>query len=524
MRAVAIGVAALGLVACAERTEVEASVVRQITARLRWLVSHELSEQIISEAPKVEANLARVCRHGNGAACHAVTEMKWWIPRELFELCIESCEYERLACERNHYESCEDYLRSLRRGECGGSKARWPALAGPVFERLFDGCRAGRWRACYEQTRMDWDAARRNPDHLPIGDEARFESLAERACERGESVACERLGDSFDRKWIGDSPYRAAALRIREAGCEDDSIEDCQWLADVWVDDSNKRRNGEESDPYKAAAYAFRVCELGDIAGCRSAGTLWSMEVDIPVINGVAQPYGTVVTKKDGDRISYRSAPPPVGVFRLAEKALRRACDEGLAEVCWKLGGLYDTRSTPYRDDAKAHHYYKRARALLASRCERGFAGCHTLSLMTRSGDGGPRDMKKHSRYQGLGCDHEWDHMCHDAAMAYTRGNWVPVDLPRARRYLKKVCDRGRDISWACMPLAEMCETGRGGETDPKAALRAYRMACGPEFDEGCEHVERLTGQPAAPWTDILDPLGDRKSGAGSAANGRGGP
>lgn len=485
--------------------------VRRITAALRGYVAREQFPEAKKEAPAVEAHLTRACRGGNGAACHALGRFFSLVPAKVFALTVDPCDVEKRGCELNCVDSCSNLLSDIRYRRCGSdSEERRRAYAEGILARLDGLCTAGRWRACdalYRKYRWEDVFAGKEMDRDNVAlYRHRFLDTAEAACEQRDAVACEKVGVHWDRD-ARDAPendlavaFYAKATRIREEGCERQILEDCQWLAALWSQGNDKTRGDREPDRQLAATYAYQACELGDISSCLTAGEIWTQDVLAPVVDGVVRPvenglvegWGTLEKGVTGIMV-----PPSEQVFAKGKTAMDRACDEGLSGACWHLAMLHLRPDAPWKNEDLAQEYYRRTRELLTPRCEGGYGGCQVLSFLVRDGDGGPLDMRLYQHYVELDCEQGNDHACPQAARLCANGFFTPASPERAREHLERVCTE--NTTFGCVPLGYMYETGKGGEKNLETALELYRKGCTDIAEDGCEHVERLTGKPARP-------------------------
>lgn len=498
---------------------IEERAVQQMTAELHRLADREQFEAFQERIPDTVAALKRACHAGNGAACHAVAEMADPASEKRFGISvdvsgIDACVYERLGCDRNNVAACDELLGAVRWERCVGvekeqSQLEKNRLKKAIFARLDDLCRAGDFEAC-EALYENYGFASRFGDETGNSERASvyltlLGKYAADACAAKNAKACETAAERGASNNVGSNgtdtvaAFYARARALREQGCSEKVNEDCQWLAELWDRGPAMRRGKADRDLLKAAVYAYRSCELGDVRGCLAAGKAWAHDVDAPVKNGVVQPvengYVEMMGIMDPDTITVM-VPPSIESFQKAKGALHRACDEGVSAACREAAHLYDRTQTAWKNRELATQYYKRTRDLLAPRCEAGFGGCYTLSFLIGEGEGGPVDYQKLHRYVELDCEQGNSFVCARAAQYCTDGMIGPPDFEKAREYLRHACNETTDHG--CVPLGYLYETGLGGEKNIDTAAALYRRRCNDSSKDGCVRLQRLTDRTKA--------------------------
>jgi len=118
-------------------------------------------------------------------------------------------------------------------------------------------------------------------------------------------------------------------------------------------------------------------------------------------------------------------------------RGLERACEDGEALACRKLGSMYENGEEVVKDDARAARYFRMA-------CDGDNAlGCFRLGLMYDLGNGLKRDRVRAIKLYVKACDGGEKFACFNLGNAFEDGNGVPRDLERAVRYYRKSCDLG---------------------------------------------------------------------------------
>jgi hypothetical protein len=116
---------------------------------------------------------------------------------------------------------------------------------------------------------------------------------------------------------------------------------------------------------------------------------------------------------------------------------------------------------------------------------------CEALGRLYETGEGVRKNLRQALREYNRGCFHKWGPACLREGILYDEGIGGAQDLWQARRAFSNGCPGATE---ACLRVARMWETGRGGEVDRKVAAHYFKLACDANDAAGCGHLKRLSG------------------------------
>ena len=114
------------------------------------------------------------------------------------------------------------------------------------------------------------------------------------------------------------------------------------------------------------------------------------------------------------------------------------------------------------KDIPASTKYFERA-------CELGFLkGCHNAAIAYMRGDGCEKNVSRGLEYYKKGCAGDIPESCLSLWSAYFKGHdgYVAKDGPTALDYASKACDL--DMFQGCVNAALMCRRGDGVPKDPE--------------------------------------------------------
>lgn len=163
-------------------------------------------------------------------------------------------------------------------------------------------------------------------------------------------------------------------------------------------------------------------------------------------------------------------------------KSCEKACDEGVARACVKLGDLH--RKKPRGEDGK----WDREAVISAyeQACDADLAlGCEKFAEMEYYNSSRAYKMAR------KGCKKGSDRMCVvlSEILVYGReydDKEVKEDKKKSFKLVKKHCGEGSML--ACSVLAERYQWGNGVDEDGDKARKLYRKACKAGVMHGCQY------------------------------------
>jgi len=235
-------------------------------------------------------------------------------------------------------------------------------------------------------------------------DYARALPLYERACGKGENLACSNLGFLFEAGHRGPDAAQQAERWFRRA-CTSSTP---QWRLTSMKSHPYYDQAGIQMDPRRARRFREVACALDDGASCSALGVQYAT--------------GDGVT---GDEVK-------------AEALYQKACSIGDSSGCFNLGESYEYGRVQ-RDPVKAARLYDRA-------CGTGHSmACANLAFLYEAGIGVAKDAGFATHFIELAC--KVPEACLKTAQYYEEaGFWR--DPKRARRLYQVACTRG--VSAAC--------------------------------------------------------------------------
>lgn len=156
-------------------------------------------------------------------------------------------------------------LASLLVAGCGGSGGapRGPYQAGHSPESDQRDCDAGKAPACMRL------AAAYDSGLGLAPDEARSQTLFERACELGDYEGCVSLGVQLDARASTNPEGPARAVDLYRKACDQNVASGCLFLGYTYSGDGG--HVGAPPDPALAATHFKKACELGSSEACSEA-------------------------------------------------------------------------------------------------------------------------------------------------------------------------------------------------------------------------------------------------------------
>lgn len=123
----------------------------------------------------------------------------------------------------------------------------------------------------------------------------------------------------------------------------------------------------------------------------------------------------------------------------------RKACAQGKAKACYRIGSRHHHGRGKAKNNRKAAAYFERA-------CKGGvMAGCHDLGSLYFWGRGVPKNMARAIALSRRACRKGYAQACRNMGFAFFRGQGVKKDPAKGKSFLKKACQGGN--KQACRDL-----------------------------------------------------------------------
>jgi TPR repeat protein/tRNA A-37 threonylcarbamoyl transferase component Bud32 len=307
-----------------------------------------------------------------------------------------------------------------------------------------EACDAGDFAAC---TRLglahEWGASR----EYSLGHAV---AMYMKACDGGFADGCARLGALYD--YGRGVKYDAArAVQLYQRACDAKSALGCNMVADRLA-----AGREIEMNPQRELELRTRACDLGLTAACADAASNLEFGERVPA--------------------------DPARAKTLFERAFaigKKACDDGDAESCDKVGQMYFWGLHLPRDHARALVMFQRA-------CDLGYpATCTELGFIYKSGRGVHRDEQRAKSLIDKACQLGTLDACVAFGEYFEFGlAGVAVDYAKARALYQAACDV--DHASGCRSLGFVYANGHGVPKDPARASTLYRKACDLGEPFGC--------------------------------------
>jgi TPR repeat protein len=235
---------------------------------------------------------------------------------------------------------------------------------------------------------------------------ARGKAIEQKACNRGDGAACDRLGNIYlDAHYgghPGDDDLGTALDRFRKA-CSLDSTDGCVDVAWIYM---------ETMDHRAAVPILEHACDAGNVRGC---GLLASLYAGDGADANLPRAYELLTRVCSGAELS----------------------DIGCQADCFELARWYyygEPRLHLAKDHAKAAIFEQRS-------CDVGcFNSCHQMGDDYRDGDGVPRDGAKAAPLYQRACDAGFSPSCLELGKLFLVGAGVERNRDKASRLFDRAC------------------------------------------------------------------------------------
>ncbi len=270
-------------------------------------------------------------------------------------------------------------------------------------------------------------------NNIELQDKKKAKKLFEESCAKRNAVACLNLGTMY---YDGDGvrQNKQTSKELFEKACDGENSTTCQESEKMCkYGDMHACYNFGlvyfTKQNYKQAKDLFNLsCKLGVKKGCQK----YTLAILNLYNNGKSlDPYDYTILAEL--HIQWKE-------YSKAKELLEKACDGGIYQSCYKLGGIYYTGDS----DNNIEQDKQKAKELLGKACDGGVMdGCHSLGYIYDNGDGAKEDKQKAKKLYKKACDGEYFVSCTNLANLYIYGEGVKKDAQKAKELLGKACDGG---------------------------------------------------------------------------------